>query len=36
MQPVLHRLCSYESLLDGTLGLVDIAFLNEQIEAHNG
>jgi hypothetical protein len=32
MRPVLRQLCKYESLLDGTLGLLDIARLNEALD----
>ena len=32
LRPVLHRLCLYESLVDGTLGLADIARLNEMLD----
>lgn len=32
MRPVLRGLCKYESLLDGTLGLTDIAFMNEAMD----
>lgn len=37
MRPVLHRLCLYESLKDGTLDLADIVLLNEalDVEAEN-
>lgn len=39
LRPVLRHLCRYESLKDGTLGLWDIALLNEaidvEIENHN-
>jgi hypothetical protein len=31
-RPVLRGLCKYESLLDGTLRLVDIAKLNEALD----
>jgi hypothetical protein len=32
MRPVLKGLCRYESLIDGTLGLADIAFMNEALD----
>jgi hypothetical protein len=32
MRPVLEGLCRYESLIDGTIGLVDIARMNEALE----
>jgi hypothetical protein len=32
MRPVLEGLCKYESLIDGTLGLMDIARMNEALE----
>ena len=32
MRPVLRGLCRYESLRDGSLGLEDIALMNEAIE----
>lgn len=32
MRPVLRQLCKYESLLDSTLGLLDIARLNEALD----
>jgi len=37
LRPVLRGLCKYESLLDGTLRLVDISKLNEalDVEAEN-
>jgi len=31
MQPVMHGLCKYESLKDGTLDLCDIALMNDAI-----
>lgn len=31
MRPVLRGMCKYESLLDGTLSLVDVALMNEAI-----
>lgn len=36
-RPVLRGLCKYESLLDGTLRLIDICKLNEalDVESHN-
>ena len=37
LRPVMRGLCKYESLLDGTVGLVDVALLNEalDVEAEN-
>lgn len=37
MRPVLRGLCKYESLLDGTLNLCDVALMNEalDVEAEN-
>ena len=37
LRPVLRGLCKYESLIDGTLSLVDVALLNEalDVEAEN-
>ena len=37
LRPVLRGLCHYESLLDGTLDLVDIAVMNDMldVEAEN-
>lgn len=37
MRPVLRGLCKYESLKDGSLGLLDIVKLNEalDVEAEN-
>jgi hypothetical protein len=35
LAPVIHGLCKYESLLDGTLNLVDIARMNEAITVSN-
>lgn len=32
MRPVLRGMCKYESLLDGTLGLFDVARMNEAID----
>jgi len=31
MRPVLRGLCRYESLLDGTLGLEDLALMNDAL-----
>lgn len=33
MRPVLRGLCKYESLIDGTLTLCDVADLNDAITA---
>jgi hypothetical protein len=35
MQPVLEGLCKYESLIDGTLDLYDIARMNDAIEVRD-
>lgn len=37
MRPVLRHLCSYESLKNGSLSLLDVVKLNEalDVEAHN-
>ena len=32
MRPVLEGLCKYESLIDGTLSLNDVARMNEALE----
>jgi hypothetical protein len=32
MRPVLEGMCHYESLIDGTLGLLDVARMNEAME----
>jgi hypothetical protein len=32
MRPVLRGLCKYESLKDGTLGLEDLAIMNEALD----
>lgn len=32
IRPVLAQLCRYESLIDGTLGLADIAVMNEALD----
>lgn len=32
LRPVVHHLCRYESLLDGTLDLADLATLNELLD----
>lgn len=31
LRPVLHGLCKYESLKDGTLDLADIALMNDAL-----
>ena len=33
MRPVLAGMCRYESLLDGTLGIADIALMNDALDA---
>ncbi len=35
MRPVLEGCCKYESLLDGTLTLADIALMNDAISVRN-
>lgn len=35
LRPVLRGCCRYESLLDGTLDLYDIALLNEAIDVEH-
>lgn len=35
MRPVMKSLCKYESLIDGTLSLFDIARMNEAIDVEN-
>lgn len=35
MRPVLEGLCKYESLIDGTLSLFDIARLNEALDVRD-
>ena len=32
MRPVLAGMCRYESLLDGTLGISDIALMNDALD----
>lgn len=32
MAPVLEGMCKYESLIDGTLSLLDVARMNEALE----
>jgi hypothetical protein len=32
MRPVLEGMCNYESLIDGTLSLLDVARMNEAME----
>ena len=32
MRPVLRNICRYESLVDGTLGLHDVAIMNEALD----
>lgn len=32
MRPVLHGMCKYESLLDGTLGIEDVARMNDALD----
>lgn len=35
MRPVLEGLCKYESLVDGTLNLADVARMNEAIDVRD-
>lgn len=35
MRPVLEGLCKYESLIDGTLDLADVARMNEALEVRD-
>lgn len=35
MRPVLRGVCRYESLLDGTLDLCDLAFLNDALDVQD-
>jgi hypothetical protein len=35
MRPVLRGLCRYESLIDGTLDLFDVARMNEAIDVND-
>ena len=35
MQPVVEGLCKYESLIDGSIGLVDVARMNDAISVRN-
>lgn len=35
MRPVIRGLCRYESVVDGTLGLEDIAAMNDAIDAQD-
>lgn len=32
LRPVLHGMCKYESLVDGTLGLADVFLMNEALD----
>lgn len=32
LRPVARGMCKYESLLDGTLGLTDIALMNDYLD----
>jgi len=36
MRPVIKGWCRYESLIDGTVGLEDVAFMNDMIGAYDG
>jgi hypothetical protein len=35
MRPVLEGLCQYESLIDGSIGMYDLARMNEAIDVRN-
>lgn len=35
MRPVRKRMCQYESVINGTLDLVDIAIMNESLDVEN-
>jgi hypothetical protein len=35
MRPVLRGLCRYESLIDGTVDLFDVARMNEALDVHD-
>jgi hypothetical protein len=35
MRPVLRKVCRYESLIDGTLGLDDVALLNDALDVQD-
>jgi len=35
LRPVLKGLCKYESIIDGTLSLGDIALLNDALDVQN-
>ena len=35
MRPVIKGLCKYESLIDGTLDLCDIALMNEVLDSES-
>lgn len=35
MRPVLERLCGYDSLIDGTLDLSDIARMNDALDVRD-
>ncbi len=35
MRPVLRQLCKYESLIDGTLDLEDIARMNDALDVQD-
>lgn len=35
MQPIIEGLCKYESLIDGSIGLVDVARMNDAISVRN-
>lgn len=35
LRPVRNRMCLYESVVNGTLDLIDIAVMNESIDVEN-
>lgn len=35
MRPVIERMCMYESLMNGTVDLLDIARMNDMIDVRN-
>ena len=35
MRPVLRGLCKYESLIDGTLSLADVALMNDALDVQD-
>lgn len=35
MRPAMHGFCKYESLIDGTVSLCDVADMNEALDVRN-